>query len=258
MAQPNLQVTAGEQPGASIGLAADCQVDMGYDISDYKAIHEPYGSVEDVEELAKQLHARGMKLMLDLVVNHTSDEHDWFLESKSSKASSKRDWYIWRSGKLDGQGNRVPPNNWKTSLGGGSVWEWNEDTQEYYLHLYDVKQPGQSTETLGQATDYTDLNYENPDVRAAVYEMMHFWVSKGCDGFRVGFEIALMSCCLSDYVDGRHWPHLERPHVPGRPSHRAGLAVARGTAYRGVSESQSRTYRVALIAGLDCTSSFKK
>lgn len=83
-----------------------------------------------------------MKLMLDLVVNHTSDEHDWFVESRASKSSSKRDWYIWRPGSIDGEGKRHPPNNWKTSLGGGSVWEWDEDTKEYYLHLYDVKQPG--------------------------------------------------------------------------------------------------------------------
>jgi alpha-glucosidase len=115
---------------------------MGYDISDYKDIHEPYGTVQDVEELARQLHARGMKLMLDLVVNHTSDEHDWFTESKSSRESPKRDWYIWRPASYGSDGERKPPNNWKTSLGGGSVWEWDEGTQEYYLHYYDIKQPG--------------------------------------------------------------------------------------------------------------------
>jgi alpha-glucosidase len=115
---------------------------MGYDISDYEDVHAPYGSVADVEELAKQLHDRGMKLMLDLVVNHTSDEHDWFIQSRSSKTSPKRDWYFWRPAKYDDQGNRRPPNNWKTALGGGSVWEWDEGTKEYYLHLYDVKQPG--------------------------------------------------------------------------------------------------------------------
>jgi len=120
----------------------DHQVDMGYDISDYKDVHGPYGSVEDVEELAKQLHSRSMKLMLDLVVNHTSDEHDWFIESRSSKQSPKRDWYFWRPGKVDENGQRQPPNNWKTALGGGSVWEYDEGTAEYYLHLYDTKQPG--------------------------------------------------------------------------------------------------------------------
>jgi oligo-1,6-glucosidase len=115
---------------------------MGYDISDYKSVHAPYGTVKDVEELANQLHTRGMKLMLDLVVNHTSDEHDWFIESRSSKTNPKRDWYFWRPGKIV-DGKRHPPNNWKTALGGGSVWEYDEGTEEYYLHLYDTKQPGQ-------------------------------------------------------------------------------------------------------------------
>lgn len=114
---------------------------MGYDISDYKSVHAPYGTVKDVEELANQLHIRDMKLMLDLVVNHTSDEHDWFIESRSSKTNPKRDWYFWRPGKIV-DGKRHPPNNWKTALGGGSVWKYDEGTEEYYLHLYDTKQPG--------------------------------------------------------------------------------------------------------------------
>jgi oligo-1,6-glucosidase len=127
----------------SIKYRSDKQVDMGYDISDYKAVHGPYGTVQDVEELATQLHERNMKLMLDLVVNHTSDEHEWFTESRSSKTNPKRDWYFWRPGKIDENGKKQPPNNWKTALGGGSVWEYDEGTEEYYLHLYDPKQPGQ-------------------------------------------------------------------------------------------------------------------
>jgi oligo-1,6-glucosidase len=111
-------------------------------VSDYQDIYPEYGTIADVEELIKELHDRGMKLLLDLVVNHTSDEHKWFVDSKSSKASAKRDWYIWRAPKIDAQGNRDVPNNWKASLGGGSVWEWDEATEEYYLHLYDVKMPG--------------------------------------------------------------------------------------------------------------------
>lgn len=118
------------------------QVDRGYDVSDYTKIYPPYGTVSDVEELIAQLHRRGMKLLLDLVVNHTSDEHPWFVESRSSAGSPKRDWYIWRKARYDGQGNRLPPNNWKASLGGGSVWEWDEASQEYYLHYYDTKMPG--------------------------------------------------------------------------------------------------------------------
>jgi len=162
---------------------------MGYDISDYESIHAPYGDVQDVEILAKALHDRNMKLMLDLVVNHTSDEHDWFVQSKLSKSSPKRDWYIWRPGTMDAQDNRVPPNNWKTSLGGGSVWEWDDATEEYYLHLYDTKQPGMST-LVGIAADVADLNFENPDVREAIYELMRFWIKRGCDGFRVSTHSA--------------------------------------------------------------------
>lgn len=116
---------------------------MGYDISDYRSVHAPYGTVADVERLAKELHARGMKLLQDLVVNHTSDEHEWFRDSRSSRSATKRDWYIWRPGKVV-DGKRIPPNNWKTSLGGGSVWEWDDATEEYYLHYYDIKMPGQS------------------------------------------------------------------------------------------------------------------
>lgn len=118
------------------------QVDMGYDISDYKDIHAPYGTVADVEELIAELHKRDMKLVLDLVVNHTSDEHPWFLESRSSKSSPKRDWFFWKPPTYDEHGERQPPNNWKDMFGGGSQWEWDEETQEYYLHSFAVEQPG--------------------------------------------------------------------------------------------------------------------
>jgi oligo-1,6-glucosidase len=162
---------------------------MGYDISDYKAIHAPYGSVADVERLIKELHSRGMKLLLDLVVNHTSDEHPWFTDSRKSKNSSKRDWYIWRPPTYDEDGIRKPPNNWKTSLGGGSVWEWDEASEEYYLHYYDIKQPGKSGRgafpAIKEGLTGIDLNFENSDVREAVYDIMRFWLDKGCDGFRV-------------------------------------------------------------------------
>ncbi|OXG71919.1 alpha-glucosidase [Cryptococcus neoformans var. grubii Br795] len=146
------------------------QVDMGYDVSDYCDIHAPYGTVEDVEHLLAELHKRQMKLLLDLVVNHTSDEHPWFVESRASKSSPKRDWYIWRPAKYASDGTRRPPNNWKGSFG-GSVWEWDKVTEEYYLHYYDAKQP--------------DLNFENPEMRTAIYKMMKFWLDKGCDGFRM-------------------------------------------------------------------------
>ncbi|KAF7345695.1 Glycoside hydrolase family 13 protein [Mycena venus] len=144
--------------------------DMGYDISDYRDIDPRYGTLEDWDNLLAGVHDRGMKLMMDLVVNHTSDEHEWFIKSKSSKTNPKRDWYIWRPPKYDAAGHRQPPNNWKAQFQ-GSVWEYDGTTDEYYLHLYHTKQP--------------DLNWENPQVRQAVWDLMRFWVERGCDGFRM-------------------------------------------------------------------------
>ncbi|OBT97898.1 hypothetical protein VE01_03973 [Pseudogymnoascus verrucosus] len=147
------------------------QVDMGYDISDYESVYPPYGTVADMEKLIQDCHSRGIRVLLDLVVNHTSDQHKWFKESRSSKDHPKRDWYIWRPAKYDEQGNRHPPNNWRGNFG-GSVWEWDDATQEYYLHLFCTEQP--------------DLNWENAETRAAIYESaMEFWLRKGVDGFRV-------------------------------------------------------------------------
>ena len=147
------------------------QHDMGYDISNYEAVYAPYGTVADMENLINACHARGMRLILDLVVNHTSDEHAWFKESRSSKTNPKRDWYIWRPAKYDSNGKRMPPNNWR-SFFSGSAWEWDEETQEYYLHLFAKQQP--------------DLNWENPVTRRAIYDSaMEFWLKKGVDGFRI-------------------------------------------------------------------------
>jgi alpha-glucosidase/glucan 1,6-alpha-glucosidase len=147
------------------------QHDMGYDVSDYEKVYPPYGTVEDMETLIDACHRRGLRIILDLVVNHTSHEHKWFKESRSSKDSPKRDWYIWRPAKYDANGDRKPPNNWR-SVFGGSAWEWDHTTQEYYLHLFLVEQP--------------DLNWDNPEVRQAVYaSAMEFWLTKGVDGFRV-------------------------------------------------------------------------
>ncbi|CAE6377354.1 unnamed protein product [Rhizoctonia solani] len=146
------------------------QKDMGYDISDYQDIDPRYGTLEDWDSLLKKTHELGMRLVMDLVVNHTSDQHEWFKESRSSKSNPKRDWYIWRPPKFDAEGNRKPPNNW-ASLFGGSAWEWDETTQEYYLHLFVVEQP--------------DLNWENPEVRQAIWKLMRWWMERGCDGFRM-------------------------------------------------------------------------
>ncbi|KAJ6089954.1 hypothetical protein N7467_005170 [Penicillium canescens] len=147
------------------------QIDMGYDVADYEKVYEPYGTVEDMEDLIDACHERGLHIILDLVVNHTSDQHKWFQESRSSKTNPKRDWYIWKPAKYDANGKRQPPNNWR-SIFGGSAWEWDETTEEYYLHLFCVEQP--------------DVNWENAVTRRAIYESaMEFWLKKGVDGFRV-------------------------------------------------------------------------
>ena len=140
--------------------------DNGYDISDYKDIMDEFGTMHDFNQLLEGVHKRGMKLILDLVVNHTSDEHPWFIESKSSKDNPKRDWYIWKKPKSDGS----EPNNWE-SIFNGSTWEFDEQTQEYYFHLFSKKQP--------------DLNWDNLAVRNEIFDMMNWWFEKGIDGFRV-------------------------------------------------------------------------
>jgi len=139
--------------------------DNGYDISNYRDIMDEFGTLADWEELLAEMHQRGIKLIMDLVVNHTSDEHPWFMESRKSKDNPYRDYYIWRPGK-DGR----KPNNWASHFG-GSAWQYDEATGEYYLHLFTKKQP--------------DLNWENPKVRTEVYELMHWWLKKGVDGFRM-------------------------------------------------------------------------
>lgn len=139
--------------------------DMGYDISNYQEIMEEFGTLADWEALITGLHERGLKLVMDLVVNHTSDEHPWFVESRKAKDNPYRDYYIWRPGK---EGHE--PNNW-VSFFSGSAWQYDAATDEYYLHLFSTKQP--------------DLNWENPQVRQAVFAMMRWWLDKGVDGFRM-------------------------------------------------------------------------
>ena len=141
------------------------QDDNGYDISDYRKIYREYGTMEDYEKLLAEAHRRGIRILMDLVVNHTSDEHNWFVESRKSKDNPYRDYYIWR----DPVGGKEP-NNWG-SVFGGSAWEYDPQTEMYYLHLFSRKQP--------------DLNWENEKVRQEVYDMMDFWCEKGIDGFRM-------------------------------------------------------------------------
>ncbi|WP_033443165.1 glycoside hydrolase family 13 protein [Saccharothrix sp. NRRL B-16314] len=151
---------------------ASPHADNGYDISDYQAIDPVFGTLEDFDRLLAEVHARGMKLVMDLVVNHTSDEHPWFVESRSSTDNPKRDWYWWRPPR-DGFEAGQPgaePTNWASFFSGPS-WTLDETTGEYYLHLFDRKQP--------------DLNWENPEVRQAVYAMMRWWLDRGVNGFRM-------------------------------------------------------------------------
>jgi trehalose-6-phosphate hydrolase len=136
------------------------QRDNGYDISDYYRLHEEYGTMEDFERLLREAHNREMKIIMDIVVNHTSTEHEWFKQAVSSKESPYRDFYIWRD----------KPTNWESKFG-GNAWEYDEKTGQYYLHLFDVTQ--------------ADLNWENEELRQKIYEMMQFWFEKGVDGFRL-------------------------------------------------------------------------
>ncbi|EES50158.1 alpha-glucosidase [Clostridium botulinum] len=139
--------------------------DNGYDISDYKDIMTEFGTMNDFDELLNSAHEKGIKIMMDLVVNHTSDEHQWFVESRKSENNKYRDYYVWKKGK-DGQ----PPNNW-TSCFSGPAWQYDEETNMYYLHLFSKKQP--------------DLNWESAELRNDVYLMMQWWLDKGIDGFRM-------------------------------------------------------------------------
>ncbi|MGE6631718.1 alpha,alpha-phosphotrehalase [Bacillus sp. NPDC077027] len=157
-------------------LGADCiwltpmyespQYDNGYDISDYRKIHEVYGTMADFERLLDAAHSRGIRVIMDIAVNHTSTLHEWFQASRQSKENPYRDFYIWKEEKPDGS----PPNDWQSKFG-GTAWQLDEATGSYYLHLYDVNQ--------------ADLNWENEEVRKQVYDIMHFWFQKGVDGFRL-------------------------------------------------------------------------
>ncbi|KAF3343046.1 hypothetical protein VD0002_g9851 [Verticillium dahliae] len=166
-------------------IFASPQKDMGYDVSDYQAIEAAYGTVEDVDTLLRECHSRGMKVILDLVVNHTSNEHQWFKDSRSSKSNPKRDWYIWKPARYDADGIRHPPTNWRGYFA-GPTWTWDAETEEYYLHLY--------------APDQPDLNWENQECREAIYEnTMRFWLDRGVDGFRI--DTVNKYSKRTDYVD---------------------------------------------------------
>ncbi len=178
------------------------QADNGYDVSDYRDVDPLFGSLGQLDELIAGLHARGMKLLMDLAVNHTSDEHPWFVESRSSRDGPKRDWYVWRDPR-DG----AEPNNWG-SLFSGSAWQLDATTGQYYLHLFHRKQP--------------DLNWEHPDVREAVHSMMRWWLDRGVDGFRmdvVNFLSKEQSFADAPPVAGERFVDASSVFVDGPRSH---------------------------------------
>jgi glycosidase len=142
-------------------------------VADYTGVHADYGTLDDFDRLLVEAHARDLKVILDFVPNHTSDQHKWFKESRSSKANDRRDWYVWKDAAPDGG----PPNNWRSHFG-GSAWEWDEATQQYYLHLFLPEQP--------------DLNWRNPEVQNAVFDAARFWLERSADGFRIDVAHAIM------------------------------------------------------------------
>ncbi|MFY9114008.1 MAG: alpha-glucosidase [Dethiobacteria bacterium] len=170
--------------------------DFGYDISDFCDIDPRYGTLEDFDRLVKECHKRNIRVMVDLVVNHTSNEHPWFLESGSSRDNPKRDWYIWRDGR--GPDNK-PPNNWRNNFF-GSAWEWDEQTEQYYLHSFLKEQP--------------DLNWYNPEVREAIFDVVRFWLDRGADGYRL--DVAHHYC--KDELLRDNPPFVFRERVPGKGS----------------------------------------
>lgn len=154
--------------------------DNGYDISDYRDIMDEFGTMEEFHEMADEMHKRGMRLIVDLVVNHSSDEHPWFLEAKKSRENPYHDYYMWKEGK-----GGKEPNNWKSRFS-GSAWEYVPEVDQYYLHIFSKKQP--------------DLNWENPKVRQEVYDIMNFWMEIGADGFRL--DVASMYSKVEGLPDG--------------------------------------------------------
>ena len=176
-------------------------IDNGYDISDYCGIHPDFGTLADMEELIAEAKKRGMRIVMDLVYNHTSDEHPWFLESKKSRTNAKSDWYIWRDAREDGSA----PTNWR-GIFGGSAWTYSEERGQYYLHTFAEAQP--------------DLNWENPEVREALFAAANFWLAKGVGGFRIDAityikKPAVFTDGEPDAADGMTSVHEMTANTPG-------------------------------------------
>jgi alpha-glucosidase len=173
--------------------------DFGYDVADYCDVDPIFGSLKDMDQLIKQAHKKDIRIIVDLVPNHTSDEHEWFRQSRQSPEGPYADWYIWRGAKsTDASGNPVPPNNWVNVFNGKSAWEWEPSRQQFYLHSFHVAQP--------------DLNWSNPKVREAIKHAMRFWLDKGVDGFRV--DAVPFMAKDPQFRDDPKNPHYEAGHNP--------------------------------------------
>lgn len=195
-------------------------VDFGYDVSDYCNVDPLFGTLDDFKELLGEAHVRGIRVLVDLVANHTSDKHAWFVESRSSRDNPKANWYVWKDPRIDlNTGKRLPPNNWRDALVGASAWEWDETRQQYYLHSWHKAQP--------------DLNWHNKAVRQAIKDVMRFWLDLGVDGFRADAVdwIAKDPLFRDDspapgYVEGKDSPYdgLAHNNSRGWPTEYAYLA----------------------------------
>ncbi len=168
--------------------------DFGYDISDYRNIDKVFGGLDDLQKLVEEAHQRGIRIILDMVFNHSSDQHPWFLEARSSRDNPKRDWYIWHPGISGpkGKGRRPkPPNNWRAAFG-GKAWKWDEATGEYYLHLFLESQP--------------DFNWRNPELRGALFDVLRHWMNLGVDGFRFDvINFIVKDACFRSNPYRLHW-----------------------------------------------------
>lgn len=154
------------------------QLDFGYDIRDYRSVAPEYGSVDDAQRLIDEAHRRGLRVLFDLVLNHTSDQHPWFLESRSSRDNPRADWYVWADGSTSRSGRRRPPNNWRSSLQVTKAWQWCDEREQWFLASFLPFQP--------------DLNWRNPDVRGEMFEMIRMWLRRGVDGFRLDIFGSIM------------------------------------------------------------------
>ena len=157
---------------------ASPQHDVGYDVSDYRDVAPEYGTLDDAQQLIDEAHGQGLKVMFDLVLNHTSEEHPWFVESRSSRDNPKADWYVWADGYRDRNGKPKPPNNWRSELQLPKAWQWGEERQQWYLATFLWFQP--------------DLNWRNPELRAEMFDMVRMWLGRGVDGFRLDIFGSIM------------------------------------------------------------------